>query len=151
MDQVGTVVWVFSLRQLETFSKIWATQSSEMQRAIQDTVSGSPLLKTLAEGQFSCCGYWNGTTAGLFGVAEGFCADETFAAGAKGCQTSSKRPSIQRDPGLNDYNGYGLMEQSRVQNRQVAISPWKTSLARYMALRRSSSCSSSLPFASLKR
>ena len=39
--------------------------------------------------QFRCCGYWNGTTAGQFTTAQGFCLETAFAASQPGCQPSS--------------------------------------------------------------
>ncbi|ORX34059.1 hypothetical protein BD324DRAFT_194482 [Kockovaella imperatae] len=70
----GTIVWQFSLGQLNNFSILWAKEDIIVQQAIQD--------------EFSCCGYWNGTTAGLFTATGGHCIDTAFAATQPGCQAS---------------------------------------------------------------
>ncbi|KAK6903533.1 hypothetical protein L486_03100 [Kwoniella mangroviensis CBS 10435] len=81
----GSYVWMFSLQQISEFFEIWSEQSENVQQTIQD--------------KFSCCGYFNGTSAGGLTTQLGFCTDSTFAANQTGC--SSKITSAQ-SPG-SDY------------------------------------------------
>ncbi|ODN87736.1 hypothetical protein L198_06966 [Cryptococcus wingfieldii CBS 7118] len=77
----GSIFWVLSLEQLNTFSNVWKAQTSTIQQTIQD--------------EFSCCGYFNGTAEGGFSTTAGFCSDATFAAAQTGCQntiTSASSP-----------------------------------------------------------
>ncbi|ODN79375.1 hypothetical protein L202_03378 [Cryptococcus amylolentus CBS 6039] len=71
----GSIFWVLSLEQLNTFFNVWKAQTSTIQQTIQD--------------QFSCCGYFNGTAEGGFSTTAGFCSDATFAAAQTGCQNTS--------------------------------------------------------------
>ncbi|WVQ75786.1 hypothetical protein IAR50_005419 [Cryptococcus sp. DSM 104548] len=77
----GSIFWILSLEQLNTFFNVWNVQTATIQQTIQD--------------EFSCCGYYNGTAAGGFSTVAGFCADATFAANQTGCQaiiTSASSP-----------------------------------------------------------
>lgn len=68
---VGTSIWFTSLRTRTHFAKVWSRTSTGDQIELQD--------------KFSCCGYWNGTSAGLFAASGGFCIDSTFASNQTGC------------------------------------------------------------------
>ncbi|KAG7549021.1 hypothetical protein FFLO_03134 [Filobasidium floriforme] len=68
---VGTSIWFVSLRQRNHFAKVWVKQSPNEQAHLQN--------------KFSCCGYYNATTEGLFMTALGFCADTEFAEAQRGC------------------------------------------------------------------
>ncbi|KAL7415186.1 tetraspanin [Mrakia frigida] len=78
---VGSIVWFYSLCQRDEFAVSWSGFTDPERVGI--------------ENMFSCCGYWNGTAAGLFiphdlttATITPFCNDAVFAANQTGCVAS---------------------------------------------------------------
>ncbi|GAA6018058.1 hypothetical protein JCM10207_006065 [Rhodosporidiobolus poonsookiae] len=57
---VASVIWFFTLTEVEDFRRIWEKQDGSMQAFLQD--------------KLACCGYFNASSSGLFSQPLGLCA-----------------------------------------------------------------------------
>jgi hypothetical protein len=68
---IGLYIWILTLKTKEDFSRLWVTQTSQVQ--------------DLMETKFQCCGYFNSTAPAF--VTNPTCPSPAAAALARGCST----------------------------------------------------------------
>lgn len=76
---LGSLIWVYTLHELNNFHQVYSEQTPATRIAVQDMVSSSICLDdpypTLFK--FKCCGYFNNTD--LVEIGGTFCATPTLA------------------------------------------------------------------------